>query len=99
MKKILKIAGVMIGCALAGMAQPQSSSTSYMGQTWVGILTSAECGAGDSAAGSKGKSESERAAELTTTDRVTTPAVDASGTRGSATGNDPAGHDTLTADR
>ncbi len=56
----------------------KSTQTSYSGQTWVGLLVAASCPA---------PAESSRAmkqSELTVTDRVTTPSVDASGTRGNS---------------
>jgi hypothetical protein len=51
----------------------------YSGQTWVGLLVSASC-----PAPSKATDQS----DMTITDRVTTPAVDASGTRGESTALD-----------
>lgn len=60
----------------------QDASSSYSGQTWVGLLVSASCPA---------PAESTRASkesDLTTTNRVTTPAVDSSGTRGESKVNE-----------
>jgi hypothetical protein len=61
-------------------ARPAAQSRAdYAGQTWVGLLVPDSCDASH-AKNSKTKSQSE--ADLTVNDRVTTPAVDASGTRG-----------------
>jgi|SRR5947209_5083932 len=59
----------------------QSARTSYTGQSWVGLLVSASCESKQSNRNAKANAES----DLTTSDRVTTPAVDASGTRGKST--------------
>lgn len=52
----------------------------YSGQTWVGLLVSADC-----AAPSQATSQS----QMTVTDRVTTPAVDNAGTRGESNALEP----------
>jgi len=71
-----------VGLAL-GWAQDTGtanrSTRAYSGQTWVGLLVSASC-----PVPSKATDQS----DMTVTDRVTTPAVDASGTRGESTAMD-----------
>jgi hypothetical protein len=54
----------------------QDVHSSYAGQTWVGLLVSSSC-----AAPAESKSAMKQS-DLTVSDRVTTPAVDAAGTRG-----------------
>ena len=67
----------MLGAGLM-MAQKPESGASYYGKTWVGLLVSGSCQSG-------GKHTMATAeADRTVTDRVTTPAVDSSGTRGSS---------------
>lgn len=50
----------------------------YLGQTWVGLLVSSNCPAMEK------RTSGTREADRTVTDRVTTPAVDDIGTRGSS---------------
>lgn len=68
--------------ALAGTglmaAQNPNSASSYLGQTWVGLLVSSSC------QGSARYTSASEEANRTVSDRVTTPAVDNAGTRGSS---------------
>lgn len=73
----------MLGAGLM-MAQKPESGASYYGKTWVGLLVSGSCQAG----GKHTKATAE--ADRTVTDRVTTPAVDNTGTRGSSEPEKPA---------
>lgn len=66
--------------ALPGFAQTESSS--YGGQTWVGLLVADTCHV-------KIASPATAEAEMTLGSRTTTPAVDRSGTRGQSTALDP----------
>ncbi len=93
----MKTSWIMMA-ALAASAfaqQANKPSTDYLGQNWVGLLTSADCRASGSAA----KRALDSASDDTTSGRTTTPAVDQSGTRGSSTaGGSPseaATHDVL----
>ncbi len=84
MKTIL-ITSALFACSAIGWGQAGAKKgNDYLGQTWVGLLTSADCGGAKSA----GRSHADRAADMTTSGRTTTPPVDASGTRGSATANE-----------
>jgi hypothetical protein len=74
--RLLLSAGILLMGVLA--AQNPSSSASYSGQSWVGLLVSGSCDASHA----RKQSRAEGEANLTTADRVTTPGVDASGTRG-----------------
>lgn len=69
---------------LAG--QNNQNQSKYLGKTWVGLLVSSTCPANTK------HTLATNEADRTVSDRVTTPAVDASGTRGSADtgGNTPA---------
>jgi len=67
----------MLGAGLT-MAQNPNSGASYYGKTWVGLLVSGSCQSG----GKHTRATAE--ADRTVTDRVTTPAVDSTGTRGSS---------------
>ncbi len=78
MKTTLLVTAGVLSCA---GAFGQSARTSYSGQSWVGLLVSASCESKQSNRNAKANAE----ADLTTSDRVTTPAVDASGTRGKST--------------
>src|SRR6476646_8562560 len=96
MTKILITTAAVVACSAAGWAQQGAAAkagNNYLGQTWVGLLTSGDCGGSKSA----GKSASDQAADLTTNGRTTTPPVDKSGTRGSATANET-GKETQTHD-
>ncbi len=74
MQRILKfVAGALFSVALLAA---QNVPSSYAGQTWVGLLVSSSCPAPSESKSAMGQSD------LTVSDRVTTPAVDASGTRG-----------------
>jgi hypothetical protein len=75
----LLIVGTLLNIVV--FAQPPDSGSSYAGQSWVGLLVSATC---DTSHVAK-RSAIENEANLTTSDRTTTPAIDASGTRGQAT--------------
>jgi len=64
-----------------GVASAQTPAQSdYHGQSWVGLLVTDKC---EGASASTDR-ESKREADMTTTGRTTTPAVDSAGTRGSA---------------
>ncbi|MGA2598846.1 MAG: hypothetical protein ABSH09_17860 [Bryobacteraceae bacterium] len=67
--------------ALSSIAA-QDVHSSYAGQTWVGLLVSSSC-----AAPAESKSAMKQS-DLTVSDRVTTPAVDAAGTRGESKVNE-----------
>jgi len=62
-------------------AQNPSSASSYLGKTWVGLLVSGTCAPGKNAAAAE-------EADRTVGARVTTPAVDTAGTRGSSEAGD-----------
>lgn len=85
MSKPLLTLAILTGGALA-FAQGAAEST-YGGQSWLGLLVPASCEAVANSA--KNVSAATREAELTVTDRTTTPAVDQSGTRGQSTALDP----------
>lgn len=80
----MRIAAFML-LAISAIAQnpPQnrSSTAAYAGKSWVGLLVSASCSSPDA----KPATPADDEAALTVTDRVTTPAVDQSGTRGKST--------------
>jgi len=61
----------------------QTPQASYAGQTWVGLLVSDSC--------SQATPSPDAEADLSTTDRVTTPAVDDAGVRGAAAGREAVG--------
>ncbi len=97
MKQILIATVTLMGsCALGWAQQPAKSGGDYLGHSWVGLLTSADCAGGKKITP---KSAADKASDLTTSGRTTTPAVDASGTRGSATAGQsntqPTTHDSL----
>lgn len=72
---------VLLGAGLMAAqnpAQNPKSGASYYGQSWVGLLVSGSCQSG----GTHNQATAE--ADRTVTDRVTTPAVDRAGTRGSS---------------
>jgi len=75
---MLLVVAAVLSC---GGTLAQSARTSYTGQSWVGLLVSASCESKQSNKSAKANAE----ADLTTSDRVTTPAVDPSGTRGQST--------------
>jgi hypothetical protein len=75
--KLTAAAALLMSLMLA-----QDASSSYAGQTWVGLLVSASCPAPAQ------RSPASKQSELTTTNRVTTPAVDSSGTRGESKVNE-----------
>ncbi len=64
--------------AAALVAQSSKTAPSYTGQSWVGLLVSAGCNTARAAT----RPAADKESNLTTSDRVTTPAVDTSGTRG-----------------
>ncbi len=72
-------------CSALLPAQPAKSAASYAGQTWVGLLVSASCDASRLKKGIAADTES----DLTTANRVTTPAVDSGGTRGQGEVQEP----------
>jgi hypothetical protein len=84
MSTFLKIATAAAFCAGILFAQTESPSkekSNYAGQTWVGLLVADACRTAPRS-GAAAMAEAER---LSPTDRVTTPAVDEAGSRGSAT--------------
>ena len=67
----------LLGAGLIAAQKPENSA-SYLGQSWVGLLVSGSCP--DHSKHNAATDEANR----TVTDRVTTPAVDNAGTRGSS---------------
>lgn len=67
----------LLGAGLIAAQKPENGA-SYLGKSWVGLLVSDTC-----PAHSKHNAAREEA-DRTVTDRVTTPAVDSAGTRGSS---------------
>lgn len=79
----VKFGILSIALGIAGAAAQDHVQKAYQGQSWVGLLVASDCKAGASGAADRSKANAE--SDLTTHGRTTTPAVDASGTRGQST--------------